>query len=124
MGHSAGSNYHTILDAFLSFWLHFCRFAHLALAASNARSRRCSDVKVTKLRFPPIFPPFFPIADITREISVWLAFLGRLVCSVVGSAVDRSTIRKAARFTSVGRLLIRFGIDQVCHVRQPSQNSK
>jgi hypothetical protein len=45
---------------------------------------------VAKLRFPPIFPPFFPIADMTREIS---SLDGLRVFSASGSAVERSTIR-------------------------------
>jgi hypothetical protein len=94
------------------------RFAQRLLAAFSARSRRSSGVSVTKLRFPPIFPPFFPIADITREISDLVAFRERRIGS--GSAVDRSTIRWAAWFTSDGLLLIRFGIPQVCHGSQLS----
>lgn len=72
---------------------YFSRFAHRALAAFKARSLRCSSLIVTRLAFPPIFPPFRPIADITREISDWDAlgdFRVRLVGS--GSAVDRCTI--------------------------------
>ncbi len=59
-------------------------------------------------RLPPILPPFFPISDMILEISD-LVELG------IDSAVERSTIRWAAWFTSDGRLLIRFGMPQVCH---------
>lgn len=115
---------------FSSFWLHFGRFAHLAFAAWSARSRRSSGVRVTKLRLPPILPPFRPIADIMREISLLDALGGfrvRLADLGSGSSVDLCTMRKAAWFTSDGLLLLfRFSFDmpQVCHGRQRDQNSK
>jgi hypothetical protein len=85
---------------------------HRALAACKALACRSSAVIVTKRRLPPILPPLRPIADITREISAWLvarALIGR------SDAVERSTIRKAAWFSSEGLLLIRFGMNQVFH---------
>jgi len=62
---------------------------------------------VTSRRFPPIFPPLRPIADMTRDISDEVT--GRSGASV---PVERRTIWKAAWFTS---LLNRFGMATVCH---------
>lgn len=76
---------------------YFWRLAHLAFAAFSARSLRASGVRVSRLRFPPIFPPFLPIADITRDMS---SFEGRRGCAMIttslglllSSAVDCLTI--------------------------------
>lgn len=58
----------------------------------------------------------------TREISAWVVFLGRLVGRGSGADVDRSTMRNAAWLMSEGLVLIRLGMALVCHVRRPSQN--
>ncbi len=104
---------------------YFSRFAHLAFAAFNARSLRSSGVNVSRLRFPPIFPPFLPIADMTREMSCFDGLRGCAMIITSGlssSDVDRWTCTKAAWLMSSG-LLLRFSfILQVCHVCQPSQN--
>jgi hypothetical protein len=94
-------------------------FPHRTLAACDARSWRSSGVIVSRLRLPPSLPPFLPIARITREISALVGlggFVGLGAGTVSGSAVERCTMRKAAWFSSIGLLLIRFGIAQVCHM--------
>lgn len=88
---------------------------HRALAAFMATWLRCSAVIVSNRRLPPIFPPLRPMARITLEISALLALGGLAAAWGIGSAVDRSTMRCAAWLTSLGLLLIRFGIPQVCH---------
>jgi hypothetical protein len=92
MGHPPLDCASAVLDGTPNAYL--LRFAHRALAARDALSCLSSGVKVSKLRFPPILPPFFPIADITREISLEIFALG--LGGVGGSAVERSTMRNAA----------------------------
>ena len=67
--------------------------AHRVLAAFFATALRSSAVMVSRRRFPPIFPPFRPIADITRDMSE----AETLVILVTSSVpVDRWTIWNAA----------------------------
>jgi len=74
---------------------------------------RSSGVMLSIRRLPPFLPPFVPIADMTREISDLVIFAGFVASSGLDApAVESSTIRNAAWFTSIGLalLLIRFGI--------------
>ncbi len=68
---------------------YFSRFAQRALAAFNARSLRSSGVRVTRLRLPPIRPPFLPIADITRDTARGIL---RFRFGGSGSSVGRCTV--------------------------------
>jgi hypothetical protein len=104
---------------FSHFGFIFWRLAHRALAAFKALSLRSSGVMFAELIFPPILPPFRPMADITLDTAAGIL---RLDFCALGSVVVRSTIKYAAWFMSDGRLLMRFGIPQVCHDPSQSQN--
>jgi hypothetical protein len=70
--------------------------AQRALAAVAALSLRCSGVRVTRLRLPPILPPLTPMRDMMRETAgdtVRLAFLGGAISD---SPTECCTIWKAA----------------------------
>lgn len=49
------------------------RFLAAAIDAFLARSERSSGVMVSRLRFPPIFPPLRPISAMTWDIRLFLS---------------------------------------------------